>query len=149
MNVFLTNVFRPMCSVMHWPSMNHSSNAFCQYVFQVNVSWTDLIKQMRCFESPHSHNKIFCINVSGKEGNTTNPSKFLPLHSAKDNENLVDVHFLLWKMHTFMSPLHPTALHHTMPHHATPCHTMPHHATPHTQHNTQGLKAPNNLNGGP
>ena len=37
------NVFRPMCSIMHWPSMNHSSNAFDQCVFQFNVSCTLLI----------------------------------------------------------------------------------------------------------
>ena len=28
---------------------------------------------------------FFCIYVRGKEGNSTNPTKFLPLHFVKDN----------------------------------------------------------------
>ena len=39
-------------------------------------------------ESPLYHWEIFffffCIYVRGKEGNSTNPTKFLPLHFVKD-----------------------------------------------------------------
>ena len=45
--------------------------------------WTDRHKN----ESPQYQKGFFCIYVGGKEVNTTNPTKFLPLHFMKDKKN--------------------------------------------------------------
>ena len=40
-------------------------------------------------ECPHYHKGIFFINVRGKEGNPTNPRKFLPVNFVKDNHIII------------------------------------------------------------
>ena len=44
---------------------------------------------------PLYHKRIFFTYLRGMEGNTTNPTKFLPLHFVKDDEpswQLIQVH---------------------------------------------------------
>jgi len=61
-----------------------------RHFFEVTDARTD--GRTDIYESPLYHREIFfffCIYVRGKEGNFTNPTKFLPLHFVKDKLALV------------------------------------------------------------